>query len=163
MLRAEGLSEEEALEVFAEIAKHDRRALPVVAGLAARVVTRGRTGHLSRPARAKMVRSMKAATMQITRRHGTRATPAVAKVVRSVVRNTSGRPVSIGAKLKMVRKAAGKVSQSRSMVAKLARTSPHTKRLARLGIVPTIRTYGHQPGTRTFRTAGPSIITVTPA
>ena len=52
-LRAEGASEDEALEAVAELAVRDRRALPVVAGLAARSLTKsaGRY-HVTGPATA---------------------------------------------------------------------------------------------------------------
>jgi hypothetical protein len=168
MLRAEGATEEEALDVFAEMAKRDTRALPVVAGLAARVVTRGKTSQMSRPARQRLVRAMTSASRQITQRHGPKATPAMAKVVKSVARNASGRPVSTAAKVKMVRRAAAKVAQNRRMVAKLARSPNRARRIARTVLVPTVNTYplsgngqdGSRP--RSFRTAGPSLITVTP-
>ena len=71
-LRAEGASEDEALEAVAELAVRDRRALPVVAGLAARSLTKTRAGTMSPGQRQQAVATMNRATQTLVNRGGPR-------------------------------------------------------------------------------------------
>src|SRR6266540_3804382 len=82
-LRAEGASEEEAMDAFAELAAHDEAAVPIVAGLAARTLLRGRGASMPLAARRRLVHSLGTTAKGMIRRRGGAAVRAFPRIVRS--------------------------------------------------------------------------------
>jgi hypothetical protein len=64
------------MDAFAELAAYDESAIPVVAGLAARTLMRGRAAQLPMAARRQLVRGMATAARTLTR-HGPTAVRAL--------------------------------------------------------------------------------------
>ena len=93
-LRAEGATEEEALEAFAELAAKDPRALPIVAGLTARTVLKGQGAQLSPAARKQLVHQMKGATTNLVAKRGLRAVRAMPKIAKTVKRTAAAKGLS---------------------------------------------------------------------
>lgn len=150
-LRAEGASEEEALEAFAELAAKDPRALPIVAGLTARTVLKSKASRMSPAARKQVVKQMKGAAKTLVNRRGPGAVRAMPKIAKSVKRSAVAKGISPVAATKVVRRTAAKVARSPSLTRKLARPSPAAKRLVR-------SVGGGAP--RSFMIPGPARITV---
>ncbi|TGD98730.1 hypothetical protein [Methylobacterium nonmethylotrophicum] len=165
-LRAEGASEEEALEAVAELAARDRRALPVVAGLAARAVMKQSGTQLSGHQRRQAVRTMNRAAQALVRQGGPSAVRALPKVARSVLRTTVSKGTPAALRPRVVASTAAKVSQNPALLRRLAQPSPHGQRLLRRLIAG-----GGQPGaghrgvggpgsSRTLRVSGPGEIRI---
>ena len=130
-LRAEGATEEEALEAFAEMAARDPRALPLVAGLTARTMLKSRGASMSHAARKNAVKQMKGAAKSLVNRRGPTAIRALPKIARSVKRTATIKGTSPAAAAQVVRRTAAKVAASPTLVRKLARPSAVGVRLAR--------------------------------
>jgi hypothetical protein len=155
-LRAEGASEEEAFEAVAELAVRDRRALPVVAGLAARSLTKARAGTLSPGQRRQAVATMKRAAQTLVNRGGPKAIRAIVPVTRSVKRTaaTKGTPVSV--RPNVAQRTIAKVARNPSLVRKLSRPLPNGLRLLRGAAMG-----GIVGGRRSYSISGPAQITIT--
>lgn len=151
-LRAEGATEEEALEAFAELAAKDPRALPIVAGLTARTVLKRSGKRMSMTARKRAVKDAKTAAKILVRRRGPAAIRAMPKIAAAVRRNTAAKGTPPAARTKVVKRAAAKVARSPSMTRKLARPSPKAKVLVKKVVLRT---------RRSFTIPGPARITVT--
>jgi len=165
-LRAEGASEEEALEAIAEFAARDRRALPVVAGLAARTVMKQSAAQLSPQQRRQAVRTMTRAAQTLVRQGGPAAVRALPKVTRSVLRTTISKGTPPALRPRVVASTAAKVAQNPTLLRKLVRPSPSGQRLLRR-IAPNAvvggQSYGGFAGqgtSRTFRVSGPGEIRI---
>lgn len=130
-LRAEGATEEEILEAVAEVATKDRRALPIVAGLTAKTIVRGKGSAMSFGARKKVVKDMKKAAKILVRKRGPKAIRALPKIVKSVKRTTAMKGTPIKAKAMIVKRTAMKVAKSPAMTRKLAKPSAKAKRVTR--------------------------------
>ncbi|MDR4508928.1 MAG: hypothetical protein MRJ65_11965 [Candidatus Brocadiaceae bacterium] len=128
-LRAEGATEEEALEAFAELAAYDEAAIPIVAGLAARALVKGRGARMSYPARKKLVKGMKKAAKTLVRKKGPKAVRALPKIVKSVKRTAAVRRTPVRVMPKIVTRTAAKVAKSPKLTKKLSRPSPKAKRI----------------------------------
>lgn len=126
-LRAEGASEEEALEAFAELAAKDPRALPIVAGLTARTVLKRSGKRMSMPARKRAVKDAKTAAKILVRRRGPGAIRAMPKIAAAVRRNTAAKGTPPSARTKVVKRAAARVASSAKMTRKLSRPSPRAR------------------------------------
>ena len=130
-LRAEGASEEEILDVMAEIATKDRRAIPIVAGLTAKTILKGKGRSMSFGARKKVVKDMKKAAKVLVRKQGPKAIRALPKIAKSVKRTTARKGTPIKAKVMIVKRTAMKVAKSPTMTRKLAKPSVKAKMAAR--------------------------------
>jgi hypothetical protein len=127
-LRAEGASEEEALEAFAEMAARDPRALPIVAGLTARTVLKRKGAALSPMTRKKVVKQMKSAAKTLVAKRGPGAIRALPKIAMSVKRTAAAKGASTATATKAVRRTAAKVARSPALTRKLAKPSVMAKR-----------------------------------
>ncbi|MGE7413254.1 hypothetical protein [Methylobacterium tarhaniae] len=164
-LRAEGASEEEALEAVAELAARDRRALPVVAGLAARTVMKQSGAQLSAHQRRQAVRTMNRAAQTLVRQGGPSAVRALPKVARSVLRTTVSKGTPAALRPRVVASTAAKVSQNPALLRRLAQPSPRGQRLLRRlasggGLDQGHRGYGEPGRSRTLRVSGPGEIRI---
>jgi hypothetical protein len=156
-LRAEGASEEEALDAFAELAARDPRALPIVAGLTARTVLKSKAARLSPSARKQVVKQMTRAAKSLTNTRGPAAVRAMPKIAKSVKRTAAAKAASPATAVKAVRRTATKVARSPAMTRKLARPSP----IARQRISTVVRRRLVRP--RTYVIQGPARITISAA
>jgi hypothetical protein len=81
------LPEDDALDAFAELAVRRRRAVPLVAGVAARTILGGRrAARLSPTARRAAVRTVTRAARTLVRRGGPAAIRALPRIARTVRR-----------------------------------------------------------------------------
>jgi len=149
-LRAEGASEEEILEVMAEIATKDRRVLPIVAGLTAKTILKGKGTTMSFGARKKAVKDMKKAAKVLVRKQGPTAIRALPKIAKSVKRTTARKGTPTKAKLMIVKSTAMKVAKSPTMTRKLAKPSAKAKMLAKTVVKA-----------KSYTIPGPAKITIT--
>jgi len=152
-LRAEGATEEEALEAFAELAVSDPRAIPIVAGLTARTVLKRQGARLSYPARKKAVKDAKAAAKMLVRKRGRKAIRALPKIAKSVKRTAAVKRTPVAARTKIVKRAAAKVARSPRMTRNLSRPSTKAKRMVKKSAVVKNRT-------RSYTIQGPARITI---
>jgi hypothetical protein len=156
-LRAEGASEEEALDAFAELAVRDPRALPIVAGLAARTVLKSKGARMSPTARKQAVKQMKGAAKTLVRRRGPAAVRALPKIAKSVKRTAAIKRTTPATAVKAVRRTAAKVARSPALTRKLARPSVTAKRR----VAAAVGTSTLRP--RSYVIPGPARITITAA
>jgi hypothetical protein len=156
-LRAEGASEDEGLEAFAELAVKNPRLLPVVAGVAARSVLKSKGARMSKPARKQAVKQMKSAAKTLVRKRGPVAIRALPKIAKSVKRNAAAKGTPASTAVKVVRRTAAKVATSPALTRKLARPSPSAKRRVKL----VVRRSLVRP--RSYVIPGPARITITGA
>ena len=155
-LRMEGASEEETLEAMAELAVHDRRALPVVAGLAARTVLKGTGARMTPMARKRAVKQVKAAAKTLVARRGPQAIRALPKIAKSVKRTAAVKGTPPAMRPKVLQNATKKVAASPALAKKLSRPMPGG-RLPMRGLGPR-----GPRARRSFVIQGPARITVRP-
>ena len=153
-LRAEGATEEEALEAFAELAVRDPRAIPIVAGLTARTVLKRQGARLSYAARKKAVKDAKAAAKVLVAKRGRTAIRALPKIAKSVKRTAAVKRTPVAARSKIVKRTAAKVARSSRMTRNLSRPSAKAKRMVK-------KTAAAK--TRSYTIKGPARITITAA
>jgi hypothetical protein len=154
-LRAEGASEEEAMDAFAELAAYDESALPVVAGLAARSILRSRAPRLPMPARRIIIRNIRSTARNLTRRRGPVAVRAIPRIARTVRRIAATRRTPVRAVARIVQRTAANVARNRKLIRRLSQPAPAAVRRVRRVVA---RSY---PRTLTFR--GPVRITISGA
>jgi hypothetical protein len=130
-LRAEGASEEEILEVVAEIATKDRRAIPIVAGLTAKTILKGKGRAMSFKARKKVVKDIKKAAKVLVRKQGPKAIGALLPIVKIMKNKTARKGTPTKAKVMIVKRTAAKVAKSATLTRKLAKPSVKAKMAAR--------------------------------
>jgi hypothetical protein len=124
-------SEDEALDAFAELAVANPRAIPIVAGLAARTVV-GRRGPMMSPtARRAAVRTVTRAAQTLVQRGGPRAIRALPRIARTVRRTAVARSTPPAARPQVVRRAAARVATTPRTVRRLSRPLPRGRRIAR--------------------------------
>jgi hypothetical protein len=160
-LRAEGASEEDALEAFAELAAYDESAIPLVAGLAARSVV-GRAGaRLPVQARRRLVRTMGTAARTLVSRRGPRAVRALPRIVSSVRRTAVARRTPVRAVPRIVSRTVARVTRSRPLARRLSRPAPAAVRRVRTVVRRAPLAGAPLPGaSRTFRLRGPVVISI---
>jgi len=156
-LRAEGASVDDALEAVAEVAARDPRALPVVAGLAARSVVKNRAAAMSPGQRQQVARTMTRAATRLVQSGGPQAIRALPKITKSVKRTAAARGTPVNARPAVVARTASKVAQNPSMLRRLSTPSPTGQALARRA--------GNGAGMgmnggRTMRVTGPATLTI---
>ena len=145
-LHFEGGGENEALDAFAEAAAADRRAIPLVAGIAARTLVKHRGAQMPMHARKALVKHMKAAAHTLVRAGGPKAIRALPKITRSVARTAAARGTPPAARAKIVRRTAAKVAAQPALLHKLAKPSPIGVRLVRAAIQRNGYGYGYGYG-----------------
>lgn len=149
-LRAEGATDEEILDAVAEVATKDKRALPIVAGLTAKTILRGRGRTMSFGARKKVVKDMKNAAKVLVRKRGPKAVRALPKIAKSVKRATARKGTPAMAKATIVKRSAIKVAKSPTLTRKLAKPSMKAKIAAKKVVKA-----------RSYTMPGPTKITIT--
>jgi hypothetical protein len=157
-LRAEGASDEEALEAMSELAAYDESVLPVVGGLAARSVIGPRIARMSVAARRRIVRNIAGAARTLVRRRGPAAARALPRVVRSVRRAAAVRRTPPAARPRIVQRTVQRVARQPQILRRLARPTP----AARQRVRRVIRRTGIRGGRRrSFVVRRPMRITIT--
>jgi hypothetical protein len=157
-LRAEGASEEEAMDAFAELAAYDESAIPVVAGLAARTILRGRGAAVPLAARRRLVRSMSITARSLARRRPG-AVRALPRIVRSIRRTGAVRRTPLRVAPRIVARTAARVVRSPRLMRRLARPTQAARRRARAAV----RAGGGGGLGRSFTLRGPVRISITSA
>ncbi|MCU0837941.1 MAG: hypothetical protein MUE49_04360 [Rhodospirillales bacterium] len=151
-LRAEGASTEDALEAVAEVAVRDRRALPVVAGLAARTLIKNKGATMSPQQRRQAVRSATKAANTLVAAGGPRAVRALPKVAKSVRRTAIAKGTPAAVRPQVLQRTAAKVAQNPMLLKKLSRPSPKGQALAQRN--------GGTGRSQSFTVAGPARIQI---
>lgn len=130
-LKAEGATTEDALEAVAEVAAQtqDRRALPIVAGLAARTVLKDRAPTLSPAQRQQAARAAISAARTLVARGGPRAIRALPRIVRSVRRTAASKGTPAALRPKVLARTAAKVAQRPGLLRNLSRPSAEAQAL----------------------------------
>ena len=157
-LRAEGDSVEDALEAVAEIAARDRRALPVVAGLAARSVIKNRGAMMSPAQRQQVAKTMTRAAKTLVASGGPKAIRALPKITRSVKRMAGARGTSAAVQPRVVARTAAKVAQNPALMRRLS--TPSARGQALVQSAPSVGIGGGLGGSRTISVPGPATITI---
>lgn len=159
-LRAEGASEEEAMDAFAEYAMYDESARPILAGLAARAIVRARGARMPMPVRRVVVRSVGSAAQTLAQRRGPTAVRALPRIVRSVRRTAVARRTPAKAIPRIVQRTAANVARNSQLARRLSRPIPTAVRRVRAIIARTTMPGG---GGRSFTLRGPVRITISSA
>ena len=110
-LMADEASEEEALDAFAELAVRNRRAVPVVAALAARRVLGPAAARLPVQARVQAIRTVRNAATQLVNRGGPGAIRALPRIARSVQRTGVARRTPAVVRPRVLAQTARRVAQ----------------------------------------------------
>lgn len=148
-------AEDDALDAFAELAVRDRRAIPLVAGLAARRVIGPRAASMPPAVRRAAVRTVARAVRTLAQRGGPQAVRALPRIARSVRRTAVARRTPAPARPQVVRRTAARVAAQPGLVARLSRPSPRARQVIRAalrrgglprvggapGLLPTRRVY----------------------
>jgi hypothetical protein len=157
-LRAEGASVEDALEAVAEVAVRDPRALPLVAGLAARSVMTNRAAHMPPAQRQQVAKSMVKAARTLVASGGPKAIRALPKITNSVRRTAGARGTPAAMQPKVIARTAAKVAQNPGLLRRLSAPSSRSQHIAqRLGSYGGGSGFG---GSRTITVPGPATITI---
>jgi hypothetical protein len=151
-LRAEGGTVEDALEAVTEIAVRDMRALPVVAGLAARSVIKNRGASMPPAQRQQVVNTMNRAAKTLVANGGQKAIRALPRITRSVKRTSAGSGTPPSSQPRIVARTAAKVARNPALLQRLSTPSPQGQALAN----------GAMGGTmgRTILVPGPATLTI---
>lgn len=149
-LRAEGASDEEAMDAFAELAAYDESVLPVVAGMMARSVVGRGAARLPVAVRRRLVRSLTTTARNLVRRQGPAAARALPRVARSVRRAGAVRRTPPTQRARVVQRTIGRVARSPRLVRRLARPSP----MARQRVRRVVRRVAGVAGPRRWRGVG---------
>ncbi len=157
-LRAEGASEEEALDAFAELAAYDEAAIPVVAGLAVRRLVGRTAARLPVQARRQLVRTMGTAARTLVGRRGPKAVRALPRIVASVRRTAATRRTPPQALPRVVRRTVARVTRSRPLTRRLSRPSPRAVQRVRAAVR---RAPAGAAPARNFTLQGPVRVTIT--
>jgi len=152
-LKAEGASIEDALEAVAEVAVQDRRALPVVAGLAARSVLNSRGASLPPAQRRQAARAAITAARTLVAAGGARAIRAMPKLVRSVRRTAANKGTPLAMRARVLARTAAKLAQRPDLVRNLSRASPRGQDIVQRA-VGSVRTLHAPPGSTITITVG---------
>jgi hypothetical protein len=121
-----------AAEAAAEAAVADRRARPVVVGLAARQLAKHHAAALPRAHRQQIVRQVHRVAKTLTRAGGPHAIRALPKIAASVARTADARGTPIGGRLAVLRRSARRVARHPRLLHKLAQPTARGRRLARM-------------------------------
>lgn len=158
-LRAENASVEDALEAVAEAAVRDPRALPVVAGLAARSVMRNRAAQMPAMQRQQAARTMVKAARTLVASGGPKAIRALPKITASVRRTAGGRGTPPSMQPRVVARTAQKVAQNPQLLRRLSAPSGRAQQIVQRVNGGYGGGYGYG-GSRTISVPGPATITI---
>ncbi|MGH6841001.1 MAG: hypothetical protein ACREDV_02765, partial [Methylocella sp.] len=149
---------EDALEAVAEIAARDRRALPVVAGLAARSVIKNRGASMPPAQRQQIAGTMNRAAKTLVASGGQKAIRALPKITKSVNRTAArtGTPPSV--RPRIVARTAAKVAQNPALLQRLSTPSPQGQAVVN-GAMGGMGAMGGG-SSRTISVPGPATITI---
>lgn len=153
-LKAEGGSVEDALEAVAEIAVRDPRALPVVAGLAARSVLKDRGAAMSPSQRRQAAKSATSAAATLVRNGGPKAIRALPRIVKSVKRTAASKGTPPAMRPKVLARTAAKVAQRPALMRNLSRPSAKGQAIAQ-------RSGGGNGSVRNIQVPSGATITIT--
>jgi hypothetical protein len=161
-LKAEGASVEDALEAVAEVAARDPRALPIVAGLAARSVVRNRGAALPPTQRQQIAKTMTQAARTLVQQGGAQAIRALPKITRSVKRTAGMRGTAMAVQPRIIARTAAKVVQNPGLLRRLSVPSPRARSVLQRASGVRYGDFGGygSGGTRTFTIPGPATITI---
>jgi hypothetical protein len=161
-LKAEGASVEDALEAVAEVAVRDPRALPVVAGLAARSVIKNRGASMPPAQRQQAAKSMSRAARTLVSSGGPKAIRALPRITQSVKRTTGARGAPVSVQPKVVARTAAKVAQNPAMLRRLSAPLPRAQALVQRANGGSLGNGygGYGGGSRTISVPGPATITI---
>jgi hypothetical protein len=152
-LRAEGGTVEDALEAVAEIAARDTRALPVVAGLAARSVIKNSGANMPPAKRQQVAATMNRAAKTLVANGGQQAIRALPKITRSVKRTAAAAGTPPSVQPRIVARTAAKVAQNPGLLRRLSTPSPR-------GQAAVAGAMGGGGFGRTISVPGPATITI---
>lgn len=159
-LRAEGGTVEDALEAVTEIAASDRRALPVVAGLAARSVIKNLGANMPAAKRHRIAHTMHRAAKTLVANGGQKAIRALPRITRSVKRTSAGSGTPPSAQPRIVARTAAKVARNPRLLQQLSKPSPQGQAIVR-GTMGGMGGMGWGGGaSRTISIPGPATITI---
>ncbi|OQW43903.1 MAG: hypothetical protein A4S16_05310 [Proteobacteria bacterium SG_bin6] len=129
-LLADEASEEEALDAFAELSVRERRAVPVVAALAARTILGPRAANLPPAVRRQAVQTIRAAATQLVNRGGPGAIRALPRIARSVRRTAVARRTPVQMRPQVLANTVRRVArQNPQLRHRLVRPSPTGRRV----------------------------------
>lgn len=128
-LRAEGASTEDALEAVAELAARDTRALPIVAGLAARSVLKSTAARLPPAQRQQVARAVTRAATNLVRAGGPTALRALPKVAASVRRTAASNGTPPAARPKVLVRTIARLAQNPSALRSLSAPSARARQI----------------------------------
>jgi hypothetical protein len=149
-LRAEGATIEDALEAVSEIAARDHRALPVVAGLAARSLINRKGAAMPPNQRKQVARTMTNAAKTLVASGGPKAIRALPKITKSVKRTAAAKGTPVSMRPKVAARTAAQVAQNPSLLRKLSTPSQNGQALAQRG----------GGSSRSINVPGPATITI---
>lgn len=127
-------AEDDALDAFAELAVRDRRAIPIVAGLAVRRVIGPRVAAMPPAARRAAVHTIARAARTLMQRGGPQSVRALPKITRSVHRTAVARRTPAPARPQVVRRTAARVVARPGLVGRLSRPSPRARQVIRAAL-----------------------------
>lgn len=131
-LLADEASEDEALDAFAELAVHNRRAVPVAAALATRTVLGPRAAQLPAAARRQAVRTVRRAANTLVQQGGPAAIRALAPAARSVRRTAVARRTPVQVRPRVLANTARRIArQGGGMQSNLTRPLPAGRQVLR--------------------------------
>lgn len=159
-LKAEGGTVEDALEAVAEIAVRDPRALPVVAGLAARSVVKNRGPSMPPAQRQQVAKTMTRAARNLVASGGPKAIRALPKITRSVRRTAGARGTPPAVQPRVVARTANKVAQNPALLRRLSTPSPRAQSIVQRANGGYAGGGGGFGGSRTISVPGPATITI---
>jgi len=133
-LRMEGASEEEALEAMAEFAARNPRAVPIVAGIAARALVRRAGPALPAPVRRQAVRTVTRAARTLVRNTGPAGIRALPRVVRSVRRTAAVRRTPPTVRPRVALNTARRVAASPRLARRLTGPLPRGRAIVRRAV-----------------------------
>ena len=121
-----------AAEAAAEAAVVNRRARPVVVGLAARQVAKHHAAAMPPAHRQQIVRQVNRVAKVLTRAAGPHGIRALPKIAASVARTADARGTPIPGRLAVLRRTAQRVARHPQLLRKLARPTARGRRLAQM-------------------------------
>ena len=128
-LKAEGASVEDALEAVAEVAARDTRALPIVAGLAARSVLKGTAARLPPAQRQQVARAVTRAAANLVAAGGPTAIRALPKVAASVRRTAANNGTPPPARPRVLVRTVARLAQNPAALRNLSTPSPRARQI----------------------------------
>jgi hypothetical protein len=123
-LKAEGASVEDALEAVAEIAVQDRRAVPIVAGLAARSVLKDKAATMPPGQRKQAARAVTSAARTLVSQGGPKAIRAMPRIAKSVRRTAASKGTPAAVRPQVLARTASKVARRPDLLRNLSRPLP---------------------------------------